>query len=146
MRIYLENDENIEIGFAPLIDCVFLLLIFFLVATSFQQQQKNKDNNELLLELPTSSASFYNPQPQKMITLGVDATGKVSFQGEQITIFELRSRLRQLKNTTPNMRIRLDGDKTTQYQHIVKVLDMCQFEGFTNIGIHTKGEGDAGGY
>ena len=45
MRIELEDQENTDIGFAPLLDCIFLLLVFFLVATSFnkaQEQPKEK--------------------------------------------------------------------------------------------------------
>jgi biopolymer transport protein ExbD len=38
----------------------------------------------------------------------------------------------------PQRRIRIDGDEQVPYQEIVHVLDLCQFEGFTNIALHTR--------
>jgi biopolymer transport protein ExbD len=34
--------------------------------------------------------------------------------------------------------VRIDGDRRTPYQHIVHVLDLCQFEGLTQVSMHTR--------
>jgi len=52
MRVRLEDDEQVEVQMAPLIDCVFLLLIFFLVATTLKKIDK-----ELPLDLPEAAAA-----------------------------------------------------------------------------------------
>ncbi len=40
--------------------------------------------------------------------------------------------------SNPGRPIRIDGDEMARYQDIVHVLDLCQFEGFTRISMHTR--------
>lgn len=139
MRINVDDPDNTEIGFAPLIDCVFLLLIFFLVATSFKTQEEAKKNIELPVQLPTSAASFdWDAAASAPLIIGVDTQGQFYWGNEKISITQLRNKLREAKQTSPERRIRIDGDRMTPYQNIVHVLDLCQFEGFTSIGVHTR--------
>ncbi len=139
MRINVDDSDSTEIGFAPLIDCIFLLLIFFLVATSFKTQEENKKQVELPVDLPSSTASFnISSASETPIVLGVDIDGDFYWGTTKVSVGELREKLKDAKNATPNRRIRIDGDRLTAYQNIVHLLDICQFEGFTNIGVHTR--------
>lgn len=139
MRISIDDSDSTEIGFAPLIDCIFLLLIFFLVATSFKTQEENKQQVELPVDLPSSTASFsVSTASETPIVLGVDIDGDFYWGTEKVSVGELRLKLKDAKNASPNRRIRIDGDRLTAYQNIVHLLDICQFEGFTNIGVHTR--------
>ncbi len=139
MRIQTQQDDEVEIGFAPLIDCIFLLLIFFLVATTFNKQEANKKHLEVPVDLPSSSASFNWPLagPEPLV-LGVDAAGQFYIGPKAVSVNELRERLKQEKAANPDRRIRIDGDRLAPYQHIVHLLDLCQFEGLTNIGMHAR--------
>ena len=139
MRISIDDSDSTEIGFAPLIDCIFLLLIFFLVATSFKTQEENKQQVELPVDLPSSTASFsVSTASETPIVLGVDIDGDFYWGTEKVSVGELRLKLKDAKNASPYRRIRIDGDRLTAYQNIVHLLDICQFEGFTNIGVHTR--------
>lgn len=137
MRIDLGEEDRVEIEFAPLIDCVFLLLIFFLVATSFKRET-GRALQDLPIELPTSTASLDRtgavPPP---LVIGVGRDGQIYWQGEPVSTGQLHAHLRQEAQGDRDRRIRIDGDRLTPYQNIVHVLDLCQFEGFTNIGMHT---------
>jgi biopolymer transport protein ExbD len=139
MRINLGEEEQPEIGLIALIDCIFFLLMFFMVATSFKQTTEHKKIKELPLILPTASASFdratASAQP---LVIGVDQAGDIYMDGAKISTQALHDRLRSEAEKNPNRSIRIDGDQSTSYKNIVHVLDLCQFEKFTNIALHTR--------
>jgi biopolymer transport protein ExbD len=139
MRINLGEEEQPEIGLIALIDCIFFLLMFFMVATSFKQTTEHKKIKELPLILPAASASFdrVTASAQPLI-IGVDQAGEIYMEGAKISTQTLHDRLQSEAKKNPNRPIRIDGDQSTSYKNIVHVLDLCQFEKFTNIALHTR--------
>jgi biopolymer transport protein ExbD len=55
-----------------------------------------------------------------------------------VSVQALHDRLRLEASHDPARPIRIDGDELARYQDIVHVLDLCQFEGFTRISLHTR--------
>lgn len=139
MRIDLSEDEPPEIGLIALIDCIFFLLMFFMVATSFKQPVGDKPQKELPVILPAAQMSLdrasASPPP---LAIGVDRQGKLYLDGDRVSVQVLHDRLRQEASSNPGRPIRIDGDQMARYQDIVHVLDLCQFEGFTRISMHTR--------
>ena len=139
MRISLGDDEQPEIGLIALIDCIFFLLMFFMVATSFRQQVGEKAQKELPVILPAAQMSLdrasSSPSP---LTIGVDKQGKLYVDGSKVSVQGLHERLQKEAASNPGRPIRIDGDEMARYQDIVHVLDLCQFEGFTKISMHTR--------
>lgn len=139
MRIKMGEEEQPEIGLIALIDCIFFLLMFFMVATSFKQTTEQKKIKELPLILPTASASLdratASPDP---LVIGVGEGGEMYVDGSKISTQGLHDRLRSEAKKNPNRPIRIDGDQSTHYKNIVHVLDLCQFEKFTHISLHTR--------
>jgi biopolymer transport protein ExbD len=139
MRINLGEDEQPEIGLIALIDCIFFLLMFFMVATSFKQQTGEKPLKELPVVLPAAQMSLDRARADApALTIGVDKRGKLYIDGDSVSVQGLHDRLRQEAASNPGRRIRIDGDEMARYQDIVHVLDLCQFEGFTKISMHTR--------
>lgn len=135
MRMRIEEDEAVEVQMAPLIDCVFLLLIFFLVATTLK-----KIEPQLPIELPESAASIEAKTPENVMIIGIDRAGVPYLGAERVTLSMLHTRLRQAAQTDKSQRIRVDVDRLTPAQYIIHVLDLCQFEGLTHVGLHTRKE------
>jgi biopolymer transport protein ExbD len=135
MRIRMEEEEPIEVQMAPLIDCVFLLLIFFLVATTLK-----KVDRELPLDLPQAAASVESQVADTTLIIGVDRMGVVHIGAERVTLSMLHDRLKEAAATNKSQRVRIDADRATAFQDVVHVLDLCQFEGLTNVGLHTRKE------
>lgn len=133
MRLRFEDEEPVEVAMAPLIDCVFLLLIFFLVATTLKKIEK-----ELPIELPESAAAIEVQAQADLFTIGLDAQGRPHIGAEQVSLGMLRQRIQQAAATDAQQRVRIDADRATPAQYVVHVLDLLQFEGMTNVGIHTK--------
>ena len=139
MRIDLGHDEPPEIGLIALIDCIFFLLMFFMVATSFRQPEAAKPEKELPVTLPAAQASLERATAAAPpLVVGVDRDGKLYVDGARVTVQAFHDVLKKEAIRDPRRRIRVDGDEQTPYQHIVHVLDLCQFEGFTNIALHTR--------
>lgn len=139
MRIDLGDDEQPEIGLIALIDCIFFLLMFFMVATSFKQKEEHRKEKDLTVVLPKSAASLdrADAAPAPLVIV-VDKDGNISVGSTRTSTQALHDRLRQEAAANPARPIRIDGDGRTAYQDIVHVLDLCQFEGLTNIAMHTR--------
>lgn len=139
MRIELGEDEHPEIGLIALIDCIFFLLMFFMVATSFKQPVGEKPQKELPVILPAAQVSLDRASAAAPpLTIGVDKQGRLYLEGDRVSVQALHDRLRLEASNDPARPIRIDGDELARYQDIVHVLDLCQFEGFTRISMHTR--------
>jgi biopolymer transport protein ExbD len=139
MRIDLGDDEVPEIGLIALIDCIFFLLMFFMVATSFKQQNVHRQTKDIPIVLPTASATLTAGDAAKApLVIGIDARGGLYVDNARTTLQALHDRLRDEAARSPGRPVRIDGDRRTPYQHIVHVLDLCQFAGLTQVSMHTR--------
>lgn len=139
MRVNLEDDEQFEVNMAPLLDCIFLLLIFFLVATSFNKLKPDKKEEELQIVLPHSAVALEShTAPEQVLVIGVDSRGRLFLNGQRIGSEALHATLRREAAENRNRRIRIDGDRNTSLQHVVQVLDLCEFEGLRNVSIRAN--------
>ncbi|MEX2382476.1 MAG: biopolymer transporter ExbD [Opitutales bacterium] len=132
MRIRSASSDTAEVMMSPLIDAVFLLLIFFLVATMLKKEKRDID-----IIPPESSSTVKLLPDDDMLVLGVNREGDFFWQGVEVTLEELHHRLREVAIENPHRRLRFDADFMTPYVHVVKVLDLAQFNGMTNVGIRT---------
>lgn len=139
MRINLGEEDQPEIGLIALMDCIIFLLMFFMVATTFKQQSETEKRKTLPLELPQSAASL-DPATaaEPALVIGIDKTGRLYTDGAPLSVVQLQARLHAVAARDAGQRIRIDGDRQTAYQHIVRVLDLCQFEGLTNVSMHAR--------
>jgi biopolymer transport protein ExbD len=139
MRIDLGHDEEPEIGLIALIDCIFFLLMFFMVATSFKQVDQARKEKELAIQLPQATATLVAAQTAKAapLVITLNAQGTVFIDNTPLSLQALHDRLREEAARNPARPIRLDGDRRTPYQHIVRVLDLAQFEGLTQVSLRT---------
>ena len=135
MGIQAQEEEEAEVSMYPLIDCVFLLLIFFIVSTMTKKQNKDID-----ISLPvSSSAEKLIPSNQELV-IGIDQKKNIFFEGEPVSLNGLHAELREIGVLEPDRRIRLDADEKTPLGRVVEILDLCQFNNLTNVGIRTYDE------
>ncbi|WP_426212652.1 ExbD/TolR family protein [Massilia sp. TWP1-3-3] len=139
MRIDLTDHEEPEIGLVAMIDCIFFLLMFFMLATTFKQQETMKQQKELQVQLPTAEASVVRPGASSdTLVIGVDRNAGLFVDAEPVTVQQLHTILAREAAADPQRRIRIDGDRSASYQHIVRVLDLCQLNGLVNVAMHTR--------
>jgi biopolymer transport protein ExbD len=139
MRIDLGDDDQPEIGLIALIDCIFFLLMFFMVATSFKQKETQQKDKAIPITLPRSSATLdlIDAAPDPLV-IRVDRAGQVAIGEDKLSIEALHERLSGEARAHPGRPVRIEGDGNASYQSIVHVLDLCQFEGLTNIAMRAR--------
>jgi biopolymer transport protein ExbD len=133
MRTDLRDDEPIEVQMAPLIDCVFLLIIFFLVATTLK-----KIDRELPLELPGAKTVLEVQQPAGFVAVAIDRNGGFHLDGSPVSIDLLQSGIRERARGNPDLKVRVDADRTIPFEKVMEVLDLLRFENLHNIGLNTR--------
>ncbi|MDF3057644.1 MAG: biopolymer transporter ExbD [Rariglobus sp.] len=130
------HDDEMEINLIPMIDIMLILLIFFMVATTIKNTEK-----ALPIELPQSTASTNLASQEKLLVIGIDATGTKYIDSAKVTTDVLHERIRQAASANAEQPIRVDADRQTPYEHLVEVVELCQFEGLRNISLRTRDVG-----
>jgi biopolymer transport protein ExbD len=126
-----------EIMLIPMIDCMLVIIIFFLVSTTMKSREK-----ELPLDLPAANAALSVEQPPDLFIIGVDRAGVPYLSNgnniEPVDTERLHQRIREVAKATPGRRVRVDADRLTHFEDIIRIIDLCQFEGLKNVGLHTR--------
>jgi biopolymer transport protein ExbD len=117
----------------PLIDCFVLILVFFLTCASV-----TKPHKEVGIVLPNSAAAAKAVAKHTTLIVEVASDGTILYEQEPITAQLLQKKLREAAAVSKERRVRIDGDRRVALQHVVHVLDICQFEGLNNVGVRTR--------
>lgn len=133
MAVKYEDEEKPEVQLTSMMDCIFLMLIFFLVSS-----QLKKIEREIPMELPVADAAREVKAAPDLMTVSVDSKGELYVNSQPVGPAGLRSAIQAAARANPDRRIRVDGDVFAPFRSIVQVLDVCQQEGLTVIGIHTS--------
>ena len=126
----IEADASIDIG--PMIDIVFILLIFFMVTTTFVKDMK--------LELERPKASSAVAASSKAIRLFVDQNGSIYLDGEQVRLWLVQSKLRDLLGTSTSKVVLVVTDEDVPAGRLVEVVDQARLAGAESVGVATKNE------
>lgn len=132
MAVRYEEEEKPEVQLTSMMDCIFLMLIFFLVSSQLKKIEK-----EIPMELPVSDVARDVKATPDLVTVSVDSRGDLYVNSKPVGPAGLRNALRAAVAEKPGRRIRIAGDIFAPFRSIVQVLDTCQQEKLTVIGIHT---------
>jgi biopolymer transport protein ExbD len=137
MRVKKPEEEPFEILLIPMIDCMLVIIIFFLVATTLKSHER-----ELPVDLPKASAALQIVQQPDIFVIGVDRQGVtyLSDNGFMVPVDTERliQRVREVAVANPNRQVRVDADRDTRFADVIRVIDLCQFNGLKNVGLHTS--------
>ena len=132
MAVRYEEEEKPEVQLTSMMDCIFLMLIFFLVSSQLKKVEK-----ELPIELPRANTTRDVKSTPDLITVSVNAKGELFVNSKPVGDAGLKNALANAAKENPDRRIRINGDVFAPFRSIVQVLDTCQGEGLTVVGIHT---------
>jgi len=137
MRVKKPEEEPFEIMLIPMIDCMLVIIIFFLVATTLKSHER-----ELPVNLPPASAALQIEQQPDVYVIGVDKAGVAYLNTggymAPVDTERLLQQLREVAAATPTRQIRLDADADARFEDVVRIVDLCQFNGLKNVGLHTR--------
>ncbi|MDR3706845.1 MAG: biopolymer transporter ExbD [Capsulimonadaceae bacterium] len=128
-----------EINVVPLVDVTLVLLIIFMVTTAFiTAPAKPQGNREIDVTLPAATFSAAAAPAPNILVLGIDAKGQRYVDGQPVTADQMIERVKTAAAQNVNRRVRIDGDQDTHFQKVVELLEICQFVGLRNVGVHVR--------
>ena len=135
-RKKLPTPGNLGVPLTPMIDVVFLLLCFFVTSQIFAQWE-----TEIDIALPTAATG---DMPQRLpgeVIIKVLADGTAVVNGQTLDDAALRAMMDRLVQLFPGQPVLLRADKSTAYEHVVRVLDTCRQADIWNISFATLAPG-----
>lgn len=121
-----------DINVTPMVDLYLVLLLIFIIMTTAGVQGVKVD-------LPKGSkqpAKDLSAPKGKAVT--VNNEGKIFLDTVPVTLQELEQRLSEHKAKNPDFPIVVRGDRATQYQGIMDVLEVIGRQGLSKVGLVTQ--------
>ncbi|MFM0038561.1 biopolymer transporter ExbD [Paraburkholderia strydomiana] len=122
-----------EINMTPLIDVMLVLLVIFIITAPLF-------THAIRLDLPKVAATPARETPQT-ISLSIDAAGKLYWNGNLITLAQMRTQFAQAasqaKQQSEQPEIHLRAERSTRYEVIAQVMGAAQQAGLERIGFVT---------
>lgn len=116
----------------PMIDVVFLLLCFFITTQLYAQWE-----TEIDIQLPTARTGQLPQRLPGEIILNLHEDGRVVVNGRSLGESELGAMLVRLAGLFPGQPVLLRADRGTDYEHVIRVLDLCREADIWNISFAT---------
>jgi biopolymer transport protein ExbD len=129
----MEDDDKpmSEINTTPLVDVMLVLLILFLITIPVITQSVKVD-------LPKAANIPTQTKPEN-INIAVDAEGNVFWNTAMVPSQDaLLERIKQVAVMDPQPEIHVRGDRSTAYEHIGRVIVICQRGGIQKVGFITE--------
>ncbi len=121
-----------DINVTPMVDLYLVLLLIFIIMTTAGVQG-------VKVNLPSASkASSPKLDAPKTQAITIDPSGKIRLNTMPVTLAELETKLAALKAATPVVPVVVRGDRASQYQGIMEVLDVLGRVGINQIGLATQ--------
>ena len=121
-----------DINVTPMVDLYLVLLLIFIIMTTAGVQG-------VKVNLPSASkASSPKLDAPKTQAITIDPQGNIKLNTFTVTLAELETKLAAIKAATPEVPVVVRGDRASQYQAIMDVLDVLGRTGITQIGLATQ--------
>ena len=118
-----------EINMTPLIDVMLVLLVIFIITAPLF-------THAIRLDLPKVAAAPARQTPQT-ISLSIDAAGKIYWNGNVLTLDQMRARFVAAGKEPEQPEIQLRAERSTRYEVIAQVMGAAQQAGLERIGFVT---------
>ncbi|MGQ7936458.1 ExbD/TolR family protein [Paraburkholderia sp. D1E] len=118
-----------EINMTPLIDVMLVLLVIFIITAPLF-------THAIRLDLPKVAAAPARQTPQT-ISLSIDAAGKLYWNGNVITLQQMRAQFAEASKQADQPEIQLRAERSTRYEVIAQVMGAAQQAGLERIGFVT---------
>ncbi len=127
-----EDEEPMSaINTTPLVDVMLVLLIIFLITVPVITQSVKVD-------LPHAANIPTQTKPEN-INIAVDKDGNVYWNTALVPTPEaLLAKLKTVAVMNPQPEVHVRGDKHTQYEHVGRVVVLCQRAGIATVGFITE--------
>lgn len=124
----LELKSGIEL--APMVDIVFLLVTYFLINSTLAK------NPAIKIELPKSETA--QSELQRNVIIHVDDENRIFLNDMPVTLKSLPVELKKVIKDKDKDHVIIKGDKNSNYQSIISVMDYVHQAGITHFNLATE--------
>ncbi|PTX98972.1 biopolymer transporter ExbD [Opitutus sp. ER46] len=117
-----------ELPLVPLIDVLVMLVLFAYVT---MQARTAASLNITLPKAETAGKNAFKGS----ITIGIDAQGRLAFNGREVADNQLLDVLRQVKNIDREIPVLIRADETAQLKKATFVMDVCRKAGLHKFSL-----------
>ena len=117
----------------PMIDVVFLLLCFFVTSQLFAQWE-----TEIDITLPTAQTGELPQRLPGEIIINITHDSRILVNTRPLDLPALATLLTDLAAQFPGQPVILRADRSTPYESIISVLDLCRQADLWNISFATS--------
>ena len=130
MQVQAENQLYDEVNVTPMLDLAYVLLVIFIIMCTASVQG-------VKVQLPKAQTTANLAKPQiKAIT--VNERGDVFLDAYPVTMYQLETRVSQLKAVNPRQPIIIKADAKVQYAKVMETLELLKRLDITEIGLATS--------
>jgi len=126
-RSRLHNVNQADIDMTPMLDIVFILLIFFIVTTSFVREEGFIVNKPKITKAPST--------PTPVVFIKINENNIISINGRVVDIDNLSGSIENFIANNETNNVVIAPNKSTQYEKVVKILDIIKEVGDLTISI-----------
>ena len=126
-----------EINVTPMVDVMLVLLVIFIVTAPLLTTGVN-------VKLPQTTRTKSLPQDNKALTLYVERDGTLTLNETKIDMDTLTARLQGVRESNPEVRIYVKGDKDVSYGQMMQVMASVTAAGITQVAFVTEPPKNAG--
>jgi len=119
---------------APMIDIIFLLLCFFVTSQIYSQWE-----TEIDIKLPSSETGAAPQRLPGEIIINIRSDGTVVVNRQELDDAALSGKLAEVVRYFPGQPVLIRADKATDYEHLIRVLDLCRKADVWNISFAVGG-------
>ncbi len=130
-----DDDSEVmsEINMTPLVDVMLVLLIIFIITVPVI-------THSVKVDLPRADNTPNQVKPDT-VTLAVTADGRISWNQTGVSQQELEARLTSESKKDPQPEIHIRGDRSANYEQVLKVMAAVQRAGILKLGFVTEPQG-----
>lgn len=126
MKSRLKIKKGIEM--APMVDILFLLVTYFLLNSTIGK------NAMIRVDLPESVTS--SVIRENNMTISINNSNEIFLENEKVTMKSLKQKLvEKKKHAKKDLKVLIRGDKKTDYQIIIRVMDTIHSSGITRFSL-----------
>ncbi len=131
MALYEKRRKKPELMLVPLIDVLTMLIFFAFVTMQF------KTVATLNITLPKVQTAGKN-EFKGSVTISIDKTGSMTFNGKNTTEPELQNLLRQVREVDRNIPVLIQADQDTPIKNVTFVMDACRLTGLNKFSLQSR--------
>ena len=129
-----EGKSYDDINVTPMVDLYLVLLLIFIIMTTAGVQG-------IKVDLPKGSKQPAEITGPKGKAITVNNEGKIFLDTVPVSLEQLEQRLAEHQAKNPDFPVVIRGDRATQYQGIMDVLEVVGRQGLSKVGLVTQPPG-----